>query len=1150
MLPDEEADPLEAQRRYSADRRQRPDLNSGAGPDPDLNEPGGVGARPKNEQPPGQEQTSGQALGETAGQLGTRALANSYTGGWWERARQLPGAQAATSKVEQVGGKAGKAVGWSVQKVLAVAAGALFLGVLALLAVLVPADGSAGFIHPSTAAHQALGGNADSGRFDRTALERYVTVGAEHDVPWTVLAALGAELTDHGATSPYDSCNRDPYRAASLLEAAGDASDSELEEAYSAGDADDSCQLSPADRVAWQGTTTPPIGGEGGQGSGPFLLTPAAVAEVGIDDAQHFERSLGYVAETLAGIAAALRREGMEYDPGDPERAAEADAFWTEAVSRLGTVVTDPEAETASCGDGLEFAFDNPTQTGAAISTLAYCELANADREQPLQLVEQVHTSSDGPTFEVTTGGTAIRTLTREILTLTYATTGWEDLDSCSGLESALVRTSAVQLADGTELTFDPCDPVENITAVARKVASYEQIRPDERDDNPFIAQAGAWWHLGAPLGDELRREVLAATGPVGIQEPSAACQANVNVALASLAASDDGDLFLGWETGTATQNPDLDDDRTAALDATLFGGPTALGLRTACVGDRPLDDGLYERHLRDLAIDLALRAAPYALERLDHADSAQPAPPDAGDGDAPVVERPEWLPDDLDDVERFTDALYGISQQLAVVAPQPSTPVYGQDPVFDRLAVTEHIPLNPPNVTVTDVGSSTTRLSFADRVIRQSVTYGGTVIDDERGGRHGATFTTANCSVDREFRDVTDPQTLAQLTWEIFYCEAALAGLEDTPATSTSAFNAARYGITNKAQQVAAEAVAVAWCESGYTERNVTGFSDDGTWRGDNGTNPSSNINSRHGLPSSISGYSGVFQMGPDEAATYIPGWEVPPHSEPWEDLRFNAAANITGAARYFLTQHDRNRWDGWGPWAVVNTDYGGPNVHVRIPILPRFPSTRDNYVGQHSENLPDWAINPFDEDLPDNPFAGCGQIYAGGSWEYAGTTPPIQLAGRVTTVGAGGVACPVPGSDAHHTDDWHFPRSGGRLHMGNDFFAPEGTPVYAPGDGVVDWIRRDSIRGRMPNPGIGLVLEDGSRWLFLHNRQGGTPDHLQVGTRVSAGEKIGEVGREGNAWGTPPHAHVELRPDGPGTQRVNPYPVLVDICPDARQW
>lgn len=124
---------------------------------------------------------------------------------------------------------------------------------------------------------------------------------------------------------------------------------------------------------------------------------------------------------------------------------------------------------------------------------------------------------------------------------------------------------------------------------------------------------------------------------------------------------------------------------------------------------------------------------------------------------------------------------------------------------------------------------------------------------------------------------------------------------------------------------------------------------------------------------------------------------------------------------------------------------------------------------------------------------------------------------------------SCPVPG--ATYVNDWGFPRSGGRAHEGNDLFAPRGTPVQAPVSGTVSY-----ATGQIGGKQFRLIAADGTVYLGSHLDGFGT-----VGA-VAAGTTIGYVGSSGNAAGSRPHLHFEVRPDSGAP--MNPYPLLQQVC------
>jgi len=169
---------------------------------------------------------------------------------------------------------------------------------------------------------------------------------------------------------------------------------------------------------------------------------------------------------------------------------------------------------------------------------------------------------------------------------------------------------------------------------------------------------------------------------------------------------------------------------------------------------------------------------------------------------------------------------------------------------------------------------------------------------------------------------------------------------------------------------------------------------------------------------------------------------------------------------------------------------------------------------------------------------------VKAGGTWTSIAsathsTATALAIVNRSSvTVGStvgrsihvpGAWRCPVVG--AGFINDYGFPRSGGRVHLGNDMFADRGTPVHAPVGGRVE-----RAIGPLGGNALQLYGADGHRYYFAHL------DAFGAAGTVGADAVIGYVGNTGNAITTPPHLHFEIHPGG--GVAVNPFPTITLAC------
>ena len=115
-----------------------------------------------------------------------------------------------------------------------------------------------------------------------------------------------------------------------------------------------------------------------------------------------------------------------------------------------------------------------------------------------------------------------------------------------------------------------------------------------------------------------------------------------------------------------------------------------------------------------------------------------------------------------------------------------------------------------------------------------------------------------------------------------------------------------------------------------------------------------------------------------------------------------------------------------------------------------------------------------------------------------------------------------------------WHAPRDGGRLHEGQDIFAPRGTPVLAATEGYVTRIGENALGGQTVS-----VIGAGGRYYYYAHLDSYAP-HLAEGDYVTTQTVLGYVGTTGNAAGTPPHLHFGVYESTRGA--MNPLPLLND--------
>lgn len=103
------------------------------------------------------------------------------------------------------------------------------------------------------------------------------------------------------------------------------------------------------------------------------------------------------------------------------------------------------------------------------------------------------------------------------------------------------------------------------------------------------------------------------------------------------------------------------------------------------------------------------------------------------------------------------------------------------------------------------------------------------------------------------------------------------------------------------------------------------------------------------------------------------------------------------------------------------------------------------------------------------------------------------------------------------------------GRMHWGNDFGTPVGTPLRAMSRGTVTFAGSNGARGNL----VRITYWDGTESYYAHM----SSFTSGPGDEVMPGDIVGNSGNTGRSTG--PHLHLEIHPNGQA-QGIDPAPWL----------
>jgi murein DD-endopeptidase MepM/ murein hydrolase activator NlpD len=117
--------------------------------------------------------------------------------------------------------------------------------------------------------------------------------------------------------------------------------------------------------------------------------------------------------------------------------------------------------------------------------------------------------------------------------------------------------------------------------------------------------------------------------------------------------------------------------------------------------------------------------------------------------------------------------------------------------------------------------------------------------------------------------------------------------------------------------------------------------------------------------------------------------------------------------------------------------------------------------------------------------------------------------------------------------------------IHMGIDFFAPKGTPVFAFASGKICLFGYNSLP---KDYGYTLITEHliGSKYLYAlygHLSQQSIQDKV-VGTEIRQGETLGWLGEPHENGGWPPHLHFQISIEKPSVPNMPGVVSAIDLA------
>ncbi|MEV3922890.1 hypothetical protein [Actinomadura coerulea] len=282
----------------------------------------------------------------------------------------------------------------------------------------------------------------------------------------------------------------------------------------------------PGDTSLWGCTVAAPkpgIGGKKNQGSGPYLLTPAAAGQMimrGMNPQSPCDSSY-FVAFQLVRTAEKVHR-----DPKSPPWRADgnekdqenARKYWSKVIASSGLFMERTANPGGACAVPPPDDPDKPWSVSFRIITIWRCE---TNRIQELYLVTGAKPDGAKYKYSVQTDrAAAVETLVNEAMSVSYGAGGWKT-EGCDDRKNSRQGIFPMTREEAEEAGVeDRCDVDKNIAGAAKLVLSVETVPPGERphDLGSFQPMIGGWQKLSVAMGTDLTLFSLIGPGQNGFE--------------------------------------------------------------------------------------------------------------------------------------------------------------------------------------------------------------------------------------------------------------------------------------------------------------------------------------------------------------------------------------------------------------------------------------------------------------------------------------------------------------------------------------------------------------------------------------------------------------------------------------------------------